>query len=225
MLPGHILETVAGFITSTISTTGYVGIGCLRRSAIELANIPLPSEIILPFSGFLVAQGRFSLYLVALAGAVGNICGSVFSYYLGMYGGRPWIQRFGKYVLMSRRDLDMADRWFARWGEATAFFSRCLPVIRTFISFPAGIAHVNLPRFPLHSFTGRIIPLEPVPGVRGNEDRRELAVSEDILPRRGRDHRDTHCRWHRTVRLAAHQACARGRGPGSGRDEGRGRRA
>jgi membrane protein DedA with SNARE-associated domain len=154
-LIGHILEIVAAFIKNTIDTMGYPGIVLL--SAIESANIPLPSEIILPFSGFLVSMGRFSLWLVALAGAVGNVLGSVFSYYLGMYGGRPLIERFGKYVLMSKRDLDMADRWFARWGEATAFFSRCLPVIRTFISFPAGISRVNIWRFMLYSLVGSYI--------------------------------------------------------------------
>ena len=152
---GHILETLATFIKNTIDATGYAGV--ILLSAIESANIPLPSEIILPFSGFLVTVGRFNLWMVAGAGAVGNVIGSVFSYYLGMYGGRPLIERFGKYVLMSKRDLDMADRWFARWGEATAFFSRCLPVIRTFISFPAGIARVNVVRFMIYSLIGSYI--------------------------------------------------------------------
>jgi membrane protein DedA with SNARE-associated domain len=152
---GHVLAVLADFIKNTIGATGYLGV--IMLSAIESANIPLPSEIILPFAGYLVSAGRFSLWLVAGAGAVGNVIGSVFSYYVGMYGGRPLVERFGKYVLMSKRDLDMADRWFARWGEATAFFSRCLPVIRTFISFPAGIARVNVVRFMLYSLVGSYI--------------------------------------------------------------------
>ena len=152
---GHILELVGLFIKNTIDHTGYVGVMFL--SAIASANIPLPSEIILPFSGFLVSVGRFNLWLVATAGAAGNVVGSMFSYYLGMYGGRPLIERFGKYVLMSKRDLDMADRWFARWGDATAFFSRCLPVIRAFISFPAGIARVNVPKFIFYTFAGSFV--------------------------------------------------------------------
>jgi membrane protein DedA with SNARE-associated domain len=150
-----IMSAVAGFVISVISTLGYGGIVVLM--AIESANIPLPSEIIMPFSGYLVHEGRFNLWLAGLAGGLGCMLGSWVSYYIGYYGGRPFILKYGKYVLFSRHDLDLADRWFQRWGDATAFFSRLLPVVRTFISLPAGIARANLPRFLVYSYVGSVI--------------------------------------------------------------------
>src|ERR1700693_2019207 len=107
---------------------------------IESACIPLPSEIIMPFSGYLVYTGRFSLWAVSLAGAVGCVLGSLVAYGAGIYGGRPFIEKYGRYVLISRHDLDLADRWFARRGELIVFARRVLTVIRTFIAFPAGVA-------------------------------------------------------------------------------------
>ncbi|MCX6811206.1 MAG: DedA family protein, partial [Candidatus Berkelbacteria bacterium] len=133
-----ILAAISGFIIATISTLGYGGIVLLM--AIESACIPLPSEVIMPFSGFLVFDGRFNLWLIALAGAVGCVVGSVIAYWVGMYGGRPLIERYGKYILISHHDLDLADRWFNKHGDVAIFFSRLLPVVRTYISFPAGIA-------------------------------------------------------------------------------------
>ena len=149
-----ILEAVGSFIIFVISTMGLPGIVLLM--AIESACIPLPSEIIMPFSGYLVFLGEYSLWSVGLAGAVGCVAGSVPAYYLGMYGGRPLIEKYGKYILVSRRDLDMADRWFERHGEATVFFARLLPVIRTFIAFPAGVARMNLARFIAYTFAGSL---------------------------------------------------------------------
>jgi membrane protein DedA with SNARE-associated domain len=122
--------------------------------AIESACIPLPSEIIMPFSGYLVFRGEFGLYWVGLAGAFGCVVGSVPAYYLGLYGGRPLIEKYGKYVLVSQHDLDLADRWFGRYGDWAIFFSRLLPVVRTFISFPAGVAKMNVPRFIVYTFVG-----------------------------------------------------------------------
>jgi membrane protein DedA with SNARE-associated domain len=148
----RILEILAGFIISVISTLGYAGIVLLM--AIESACIPLPSEVIMPFSGYLVFAGRFNLWLVALAGAAGCVVGSIAAYYAGLYGGRPFIEKYGRYILISHHDLDMADRWFARWGEATIFFSRLLPVVRTFISFPAGVSRMHFGRFVLYTFIG-----------------------------------------------------------------------
>lgn len=150
----NILSILAGFIISTISTLGYGGIVLLM--AIESANIPLPSEIIMPFSGFLVSQGQFNLWLVGLAGAIGCVLGSAFSYWLGMVGGRPLIEKYGKYILISHHDLDTADNWFKKRGEVTVFIGRLLPVVRTFISFPAGIAKMNFNRFMLYSFLGSL---------------------------------------------------------------------
>ena len=147
-----IIEILAKFIIDTISTSGYLGIVILM--GIESACIPLPSEIIMPFSGYLVFRGDFELYRTGLAGAFGCVVGSVPAYYLGLYGGRPLVEKYGKYVLISHRDLDLADRWFERYGDWAIFFSRLLPVVRTFISFPAGVARMNFTRFVIYTFVG-----------------------------------------------------------------------
>jgi membrane protein DedA with SNARE-associated domain len=123
---------------------------------IESACIPLPSEIIMPFSGYLVYTGRFNLLAVAIAGAIGCVVGSLVAYWVGMYGGRPFIEKYGRFVLISLHDLDMADRWFERRGELIVFASRLLPVIRTFIAFPAGVARMNLGRFTIYTFLGSL---------------------------------------------------------------------
>jgi len=122
--------------------------------AIESACIPLPSEVIMPFSGYLVYTGQFNLWAVGFMGALGCVAGSLVAYWAGMYGGRPFIERYGRWILISRRDLDMADRWFTKYGDLVTFFSRLLPVIRTFIAFPAGIVRMNLPKFCLYTFLG-----------------------------------------------------------------------
>ena len=150
----RILESLAAFVIYVISRMGLPGIVLLM--AIESACIPLPSEVIMPFSGYLVYLGKYSLWSVGLAGAIGCVVGSVPAYYLGMYGGRPLIEKYGKYVLLSHRDLDLADRWFARHGEATVFFARLLPVIRTFIAFPAGVARMDMKRFIAYTFAGSL---------------------------------------------------------------------
>src|SRR5512147_1298245 len=147
-----IIEALGTFVIWGISGTGYLGIVILM--AIESACIPLPSEIIMPFSGYLVFRGEFDLFRVSLAGAFGCVVGSVPAYYAGLYGGRPLVEKYGKYVLISRHDLDIADRWFSRYGDWAIFFSRLLPVVRTFISFPAGIARMNVPRFIIYTFVG-----------------------------------------------------------------------
>lgn len=149
---GHLIGIIASFIIAVISSSGYAGVILLM--AIESACIPLPSEVIMPFAGFLVYRGEFELYQVALAGGLGCVVGSVPAYYLGLHGGRPLVQRYGKYVLLSQRDLDLAESWFTRWGDWAIFFSRLLPVVRTFISFPAGIARMNFARFVIYTFLG-----------------------------------------------------------------------
>lgn len=150
----ELLTLLSRFIIAVISQTGYLGIVLLM--AIESACIPLPSEIIMPFSGYLVTQGRFNLWWVGVAGALGCNVGSIVAYAVGSYGGRPWLERYGRYLLISRRDLEWADRWFARYGEATVFFARLLPVIRTFIALPAGIARMDFWRFNLYTFAGSL---------------------------------------------------------------------
>lgn len=149
-----IISELSRFVIACISKFGYTGI--FLTMAIESACIPLPSEIIMPFSGYLVTTGQFTMLGVTLAGAVGNVVGSIAAYYAGVWGGRPFVERYGRYVLVSHRDLDIADRWFLKYGEAAVFFSRMLPVVRTFISLPAGIARMNFPRFVLFTFLGAL---------------------------------------------------------------------
>src|ERR1700716_2585618 len=150
----RILEFLSGLIIITISTLGYSGIVLLM--AIESACIPLPSEIIMPFAGSLVYKGEFNLWAVGVAGAVGCVLGSLVAYWVGMYGGRPLIEKDGRYVLIFKHDLDFAGRWFGRYGEVIVFASRLLPVIRTFIAFPAGVARMNLTRFVIYTFAGSL---------------------------------------------------------------------
>ena len=150
----RIIEILTGFIVATIAMLGYFGVILLM--AIESACIPLPSEVIMPFAGYLVYTGQFNLWLVGVAGAFGCVAGSLIAYWVGMYGGRPFIEKYGRYVLVSRHDLDLADRWFARYGEIIVFASRLLPVIRTFIAFPAGVARMNLTRFVIYTFAGSL---------------------------------------------------------------------
>jgi len=150
-----ILEFLARFIISVISSAGYLGIVLLM--AIESACIPLPSEVIMPFSGYLVSVGRFKLAWVAVAGALGCNLGSFVAYYVGSLGGRPLVEKYGRYVLITRHDLALADRFFARYGDWAVFIARLLPVIRTFIALPAGIARMNVLRFHLYTFLGSLL--------------------------------------------------------------------
>jgi membrane protein DedA with SNARE-associated domain len=147
-----IMHALAGFVIAVISSLGYPGIVLLM--AIESACIPLPSEIIMPFSGYLVYKGVLALWAVALAGAVGCVLGSFVAYEIGARGGRRMVERYGRYVLVSHHDLEMADRWFDRYGDITIFAARLLPVIRTFIAFPAGVSRMRLWRFYLYTFVG-----------------------------------------------------------------------
>jgi membrane protein DedA with SNARE-associated domain len=149
---GTILSVAAGFIIAVISATGYAGVAFLM--AIESACIPLPSEIIMPFAGYLVSIGELSLFGVATAGAIGCNLGSIPAYALGQYGGRPAVVRYGRYVLMSAEDLDRAERFFARFGGIAVLIGRLLPVVRTFIAVPAGIARMPKLRFHIYTFVG-----------------------------------------------------------------------
>ena len=150
----RIIEILSGIIVATISWLGYSGIVLLM--AIESACIPLPSEIIMPFAGYLVSTGQMNIWAVGFAGAVGCVLGSMVAYWAGMYGGRPLIEKYGRYVLLSRHDLDIADRWFAQYGEAIVFTARLLPAIRTFIAFPAGVARMKISRFIFYTFAGSL---------------------------------------------------------------------
>ena len=149
-----ILEFLGHFVVSVISQAGYWGIVLLM--AIESACIPLPSEVIMPFSGYLASIGRFKLTWVAFAGALGCNVGSFVAYYVGALGGRPLVEKYGRYVLMTQHDLEIADRFFARYGDWAVFIARLLPVVRTFIALPAGIARMNFLRFNLYTFLGSL---------------------------------------------------------------------
>jgi membrane protein DedA with SNARE-associated domain len=149
----QILLVLAEFIKNVISSLGLPGIAVLM--AIESACIPLPSEIIMPFAGYLVYTGRFpSLWVVALLGAIGCNLGSVLAYEIGAFGGRPLIERYGRYILMSRHDLEVSDKFFQKYGSITVFIGRLLPVIRTFIALPAGVARMPRLRFHIYTFVG-----------------------------------------------------------------------
>jgi len=143
---------VVSWIIAAISATGYMGIAGLM--ALESACLPLPSEIIMPFAGYLVSTGRLGLLAAATAGAVGCNVGSTIAYLIGAYGGRPAVLRWGKYVFFGERDLERFDGYFARYGSAAVFISRLLPVVRTFISLPAGIARMPFLKFQAYTFVG-----------------------------------------------------------------------
>ena len=147
-----ILGHVATWIISVISAMGYWGVALLM--AIESACIPLPSEIIMPFAGYLVSLGQLNLIGVATAGAIGCNIGSIPAYWAGKYGGRAFILRWGKWVLIGAGELDKAEAFFARFGNFSILIGRMLPVIRSFIAFPAGMARMNQVRFHIYTFIG-----------------------------------------------------------------------
>jgi membrane protein DedA with SNARE-associated domain len=148
----QLISWLASWIVEIISAIGYFGVAILM--AIESACIPLPSEVIMPFAGYLVSLGKFSLVGAATAGALGCNIGSTVAYYVAASGGRKAFERWGKYVLISHAELERADRFFARYGSATVFFGRLLPVVRTFIAFPAGMARMPMLKFQVYTFIG-----------------------------------------------------------------------
>jgi membrane protein DedA with SNARE-associated domain len=148
----RILPYLIHFVTQVIGSMGYAGIVALM--GIESACVPLPSEIIMPFAGYLVYTGRFSLFWAATAGAIGCNVGSVLAYWIGAAGGRPLVERYGRWVLMSHHDLDRMTRFFEKYGTITVLVGRLLPVVRTFIAFPAGVARMPQLRFHIYTFIG-----------------------------------------------------------------------
>ena len=150
----NLIDILAQFVVHTIGILGYPGIFLLMLA--ESCGIPMPSEVIMPFSGFLVADGRMTLWAIVAAGTIGNLTGSLLAYWIAFKGGRPLIEKYGKYILISKHDLDLADRWFKNYGDWTVFFGRLLPVVRTYISFPAGIAKMDIKRFALYTTLGAL---------------------------------------------------------------------
>ena len=147
-----LMGLVGGAIVATVSALGYTGVAGLM--AIESACIPLPSEIIMPFAGYLVSLGRMDLAAVATAGAIGCNIGSTAAYAVGYAGGRPAVARWGRYVMLGPRELAWAERFFAHGGGITVLIGRLLPLIRTFIALPAGIARMPMARFQIYTFVG-----------------------------------------------------------------------
>lgn len=151
----NIIDILASFVVHTIGIIGYPGVFLLMF--VESCGILMPSEVIMPFSGFLVASSGFNFWLVALVGAIGNLGGSLLAYWIGWKGGRPLIEKYGKYILISKHDLDIGHKWFEKYGEWAVFFGRVLPVVRTFISFPAGVVKMDLKKFAIFTFFGALI--------------------------------------------------------------------
>lgn len=150
----NLLTGLASWIESIINLMGPWGISLLM--AIESCNIPLPSEAILPFAGYLVSKGAFSIHTAAFFGAIGCVLGSLPSYYLGYFGGRKFVEKYGKYFLVSKHDLEIADKWVEKYGDWSFFICRMLPVVRTFISLPAGILRAKKRTFFLFTFLGSL---------------------------------------------------------------------
>jgi membrane protein DedA with SNARE-associated domain len=157
-------QIVIPFLETLYGAVGYLGV--MLAMAIESAMIPLPSELILPFAGFLVwdpsqlepITGQpWNFWIVVVVGTIGNTLGSLVAYALGAYGGRPFLERYGKYILIRPHEIEIADHFFARWGTQTVFFSRLLPIVRTFISFPAGVARMDLRKFIAYSTAGAFL--------------------------------------------------------------------
>ncbi|OAT79459.1 hypothetical protein A6M21_01320 [Desulfotomaculum copahuensis] len=150
----HLLNVLVTNTIAFISALGYWGIAI--GMAVESANVPLPSEVILPFGGYLVSTGRLTYLGVVIAGTLGGTAGSIVSYAIGWWGGRPLILRYGRYIGISHKHFQTAEKWFLRYGEATVFFTRLMPVVRTFISLPAGISGMNFFRFVLYTILGSL---------------------------------------------------------------------
>jgi membrane protein DedA with SNARE-associated domain len=149
------IDPILEWIKNGVEQGGYLAVVIMM--AIESANIPLPSEAIMPTAGLLVQQGKMDIHLAALAGAVGCLIGSIPSYFLGMWGGRPFLEKYGKYFLLKHRDLELADKWVNKYGDIVFFICRMLPVVRTFISFPAGVLKAHFMMFCIFTFVGSLI--------------------------------------------------------------------
>ena len=148
----HLTELIAHYATLIIANTGYPGL--FFAMMLESMVFPLPSEAVMPFAGFLVHDGKFTLPFVIAASTLGSIAGSLLSYLIGRYGGKPFIDRFGRFLLLDSDDLAATQRFFTRYGQATIFFSRFIPVVRHLISIPAGTGRMNLVKFSIYTILG-----------------------------------------------------------------------
>lgn len=155
----QVITTLTHFIISVIQKSGYLGIFGLMMA--ESALIPIPSEVTMPFAGYLAVLGRFNIYFVIFVGALANLTGSILAYWLGLWGQeavvRKLIKKYGKYLLISEHEFNHSEIWFRKYGDKVVFFSRILPVVRTFISLPAGVAEMNFWKFSYLTFLGSLI--------------------------------------------------------------------
>lgn len=142
------------YIINVVSAWGYWGVGI--GMMLESACMPIPSEIVLPLGGYMAYTGRLTFWAAVFAGVLGGLIGSIVAYVVGYYGGRPFIIKYGKYILINQNDFEKADKWFNKYGQITVFTSRLLPIIRTFISLPAGIARVDFKRFVFYTILGSL---------------------------------------------------------------------
>ena len=159
-MPAALEQQIVSTLTTIIQNIGWIGIMLIM--ALESANIPIPSEVTMPLAGWLLVQklggsALESILLGGFVGALGCLIGSVVNYAVGAYGGRPFVERYGKYIFISKKDIARADKWFARWGDWASFLSRLLPIVRTFISFPAGMVRINFVRFSILTFVGSFL--------------------------------------------------------------------
>ena len=150
----EIIHTLSSFVITVVERLGYVGV--FVGMTLESSGLPLPSEVIMAFAGYVVWEGRLTLVGITLAGALGCLAGALIAYAIGAYGGRPLLERYGKYVLIRENELDRGEEWFAKHGESAVFISRLFPVIRTYISFPAGIVRMDVKRFSVYTFLGSL---------------------------------------------------------------------
>lgn len=150
----ELISRISEWALEIINSTGYFGIFVL--SVLESAAIPIPSEVVIPFSGFLVASGKFSIWGVVIVSTFANLVGSLVLFFIGRSGGRWVLENYGKYIFVHKKDLDIADRWFIKHGNVAVFWGRMLPVVRTFISLPAGVAKMNFGRFAVFTFLGAL---------------------------------------------------------------------
>ncbi|HHT17950.1 MAG: DedA family protein [Euryarchaeota archaeon] len=149
-----LVEYISNIIIYIVENLGYLGV--FLAMTVESACIPLPSEVIMPFAGFAVYEGKMSLLGITVVGALGNLFGSLIAYFVGLKGGRPFLEKYGKYILLTHSQLERAEDWFEKYGHEAVFVSRVLPGIRTFISLPAGIARMDLKKFITYTFLGSL---------------------------------------------------------------------
>jgi membrane protein DedA with SNARE-associated domain len=149
------LAIALAFVHWGIDSFGYAGVALMM--AIESCNVPLPSELIMPYAGFLVQQGEMNIHLAALAGAIGCVLGSMPSYWLGQWGGEPFVKKYGKFFLVSPKEFELARSWTQKYGDMAFFIARMLPIVRTFISLPAGALNARLWPFIIYTFIGSLI--------------------------------------------------------------------